>query len=343
MSPSFILWFCCRCQTSLNSINASDGCYECNHRRCELCYHESHVDTASPAYWASDTFDFSTKFEFEDIVNDANEADNCKAHDDKSTDKANDDDGCSFQEPDVAFDSLDLLAVTPFSYGASDILYLPVESDAKINIHTKTETDTKMEMEIDTRYVGKGLSENEEVEARKKTIKHKFKKSQEKFKLLESNPPKKQRTYSPYEKQLRDPDSFVFAWERCVLVLFLEFSPRWFGLNYTINVFQGLKNDTRTIMFMTTNELDEEFQEEIQRHVFNMLPDKFHHTTSFHFSAGIIQRLVDMSGSSEDDEDYCEPRDQPKNPFYYFKPTMGDSVGTLGDKNSASTLGKRHL
>jgi hypothetical protein len=93
---------------------------------------------------------------------------------------------------------------------------------------------------------------------------------------------------------------------------------------------------------MTYIPTSEFLRSHISDHVINNMLPSFQASftsDSFSFTTGKISRLASARGTGDTNLDQiCEPR----NPFYYTEPRMGDSVGIAlgqGDDRNASTLG----
>jgi len=106
----------------------------------------------------------------------------------------------------------------------------------------------------------------------------------------------------------------------------------WCGSGYTIGLRRGRNPGAMIISIMAEERVSEAQQLEIQKHVRDLLPTSFYDSTGFIFRQGTVKKLA------AELDDICEPR----NPYYYYEPGMGDSVGISigeGDDNSTSTLG----
>jgi len=122
------------------------------------------------------------------------------------------------------------------------------------------------------------------------------------------------------------------VWEHAVLPFLIEFAPVWCGPGYTIGLRRGRNLGAMVISIMAEEGISEARRLEIKQHVRDILPTSFHDSTGFIFGQGTIEKLA------AELDDICEPQ----NPYYYYEPAMGDSVGISlgeGDDNSTSTLG----
>ncbi|TVY47027.1 hypothetical protein LOCC1_G002691 [Lachnellula occidentalis] len=138
---------------------------------------------------------------------------------------------------------------------------------------------------------------------------------------------------------LRDPQDFLLVWHHTILPFLAEFVPRWCGPSYTIGIRRGIRPHSRLISIMTEDKWNDTREENIRGHVLDLLPPVFHETTGFNFETGSIERLASSTRTTESPLD---PICGTKNPYFYIRPTMGDSVGVAlgqGDDHSTSTLG----
>jgi hypothetical protein len=127
---------------------------------------------------------------------------------------------------------------------------------------------------------------------------------------------------------------FLMVWEHAVLPFLIEFAPVWCGSGYTIGLRRGRNPVAMVISIMAEEGISEPRRLEIKQHIRDILPTSFHDSTGFIFRQGTIEKLA------AELDDICEPQ----NPYYYYEPMMGDSVGISlgeGDDNSTSTLGPR--
>jgi len=122
------------------------------------------------------------------------------------------------------------------------------------------------------------------------------------------------------------------VWEHAILPFLVEFAPIWCDPGHTIGLRRGRRPGATVISIMAEKGISEARRLEIQQHIRDILPTSFHDSTSFIFREGTVKKLA------AELDDICEPQ----NPYYYYEPTMGDSVGISlgeGDDNSTSTLG----
>ena len=148
---------------------------------------------------------------------------------------------------------------------------------------------------------------------------------------------------SPTTTKLVESASFPLVWEHGVLPFLIEFMPKWSsgpGGGHVISVMRGKKPQTRRICIMTETAISRARRIVIAGHVRDLLPTPYRKTTTFAFSTGEVERLRVWArglGKAMPDE-VCEPR----NPFCYVSPCMGDSIGVTlagsGDEITA-TLG----
>lgn len=132
--------------------------------------------------------------------------------------------------------------------------------------------------------------------------------------------------------------SFPIVWEHGVLPFLIELMPKWCGAGHVITVTRGKKRDARRVCIMTTRPISKARKVVIAGHVRDLLPDYYKGLVSFVFSVGSVERLTWARGLSRDmPDEICNPR----NPFCYVSPQMGDSIGmTLPDGDDTSaTLG----
>ncbi|KAJ9145369.1 DNA polymerase epsilon subunit 1 [Pleurostoma richardsiae] len=131
--------------------------------------------------------------------------------------------------------------------------------------------------------------------------------------------------------------SFSLVWEHGVLPFLIEFIPRWCGPSHVISVTRGQTPESRRICIMTRKKMSRARKLIIAAHVRDLLPASYRQSACFSFSIGEVDRLVWARGlSREIPDDICQPR----NPFYYTSPVMGDSIGTAASNGeSTSTLG----
>ena len=141
--------------------------------------------------------------------------------------------------------------------------------------------------------------------------------------------------------------SFPLIWEHGVLPFLVEFIPKWCGPGHVISVTRGggggsgggskATHAARRICIMTRTRVSRARKVAIAAHVRDLLPTNHRQTVCFAFATGEVDRLVWARGlSREMPDDICQPR----NPFYYASPCMGDSIGTsVSNGESTSTLG----
>jgi hypothetical protein len=131
---------------------------------------------------------------------------------------------------------------------------------------------------------------------------------------------------------------FPVIWEHGVLPFLIELMPKWCGPGHVISVMRGRKRDSRRVCFVTAKPISKARKVLIASHVRELLPDNHKANVSFVFSVGDVERLTWARGLSKDmPDEVCNPR----NPFCYISPQMGDSIGiTLPDGDDVSaTLG----
>ncbi|RYP07929.1 hypothetical protein DL764_002200 [Monosporascus ibericus] len=118
-----------------------------------------------------------------------------------------------------------------------------------------------------------------------------------------------------------------------------EFIPKWCGPGHVISVTRGRKPNTRRICIMTRRAVSTARRITIAGHVRDLLPSMYHNTVSFVFPTGEVDRLMVWARGLGRDmpDEVCQPR----NPFCYLSPCMGDSIGvTLEDGDEiTATLG----
>ncbi|EON98450.1 putative zinc finger protein 585a protein [Phaeoacremonium minimum UCRPA7] len=150
------------------------------------------------------------------------------------------------------------------------------------------------------------------------------------------SPPGLVRSRTP---KLVEQASFPLIWEHGVLPFLIEFVPKWCGPGHVISVTRGKTTNARRICIMTRKKVSRARKIAIAAHVRDLLPTNHRQTVCFTFATGEVDRLVWARGlSREMPDDLCQPR----NPFYYVSPCMGDSIGTVVSEEegeSTSTLG----
>ncbi|RYP44906.1 hypothetical protein DL768_008682 [Monosporascus sp. mg162] len=118
-----------------------------------------------------------------------------------------------------------------------------------------------------------------------------------------------------------------------------EFIPKWCGPGHVISVTRGRKPNTRRICIMTRRAVSTARRITIAGHVRDLLPIMYHDAISFVFPTGEVDRLMVWARGLGRDmpDEVCQPR----NPFCYLSPCMGDSIGvTLEDGDEiTATLG----
>lgn len=115
--------------------------------------------------------------------------------------------------------------------------------------------------------------------------------------------------------------------------------PEWCGPSYTIGIRRAESPNLRIVNVAIEEDWSDALKETIRYHVLDLLPAIFHKTTGFRFETCSLERLASSTATTHSQLDtVCHA----KNFFYYYKPTMGDSVGVAlgqGDDHSTSTLG----
>ncbi|KAK1993412.1 hypothetical protein LX36DRAFT_729959 [Colletotrichum falcatum] len=133
--------------------------------------------------------------------------------------------------------------------------------------------------------------------------------------------------------------SFPVVWEHGVLPFLVEFIPKWCGPHHVISVSRGKAPGTRRVCIMTRTEPSRTRRVIIAAHVRDLLPENHRAAVTFAFVAGAVGRAVWARGlSGEMPDEVCAAR----NPYYFEKPCMGDSIGVAGTADfaeSTSTLG----
>lgn len=131
---------------------------------------------------------------------------------------------------------------------------------------------------------------------------------------------------------------FPIVWEHGVLPFLIELLPKWCGPGHVISVTRGKKRDARRICIMTARSISKARKIMIAGHVRDLLPDSYRSNVSFVFSVGEVERLTWARGlGKEMPDEVCNPR----NPFCYVSPQMGDSIGMTfpGGDDTSATLG----
>lgn len=139
---------------------------------------------------------------------------------------------------------------------------------------------------------------------------------------------------TPYQiSKLVESARFPLVWEHGVLPFLIEFMPKWCGPGHVISVVRGSGKkqqqqpnaNARRICIMTETPVSRARRLVIAGHVRELLGPSYRGAASFVFSTGAVDRLrVCARGLGRDQPDeVCEPR----NPFYYHSPRMGDSIG----------------
>jgi hypothetical protein len=162
-----------------------------------------------------------------------------------------------------------------------------------------------------------------------------------------SNNDKQPRSKEDYISALTDPNDFTLVWEHLILPSLVYKMQSVFvrqncGEGFSISVLRSRNPSKRKICIMTYIPTSEFLRSHISDHVINNMLPSFQASftsDSFSFTTGKISRLASARGTGDTNLDQiCEPR----NPFYYTEPRMGDSVGIAlgqGDDRNASTLG----
>jgi hypothetical protein len=163
-----------------------------------------------------------------------------------------------------------------------------------------------------------------------------------------SNNDKQPPSKEDYISALTDPNDFTLVWEHLILPSLVDKMQSVYvrqncGEGFSISVLRSRNPSKRKICIMTHVPASDFLRSHISDHVINniMLPSFQASFTSdsFYFVAGKVTRSASARGTGDTDLDQiCEPR----NPFYYTEPRMGDSIGIAlgqGDDRNASTLG----
>jgi len=139
--------------------------------------------------------------------------------------------------------------------------------------------------------------------------------------------------------RLLESASFPLVWEHGVLPFLAEFVPKWCGPGHVISVTRGRETNGRRICILTRTKVSRARRLFIAFHVRDLLPMTYRQGATFWFSTGEVERLGWARGLSQDmPDEICNPR----NPFCYSSPCMGDSIGTTVDDpkgESTATLG----
>jgi hypothetical protein len=140
------------------------------------------------------------------------------------------------------------------------------------------------------------------------------------------------------ESKLEDPKDFLLVWQQAILPFLAAFVPEWCGPNYTIGLRRAKSPILRVINIATGEAWSDTQKETIRYHVLDLLPTVFHETTGFKFEMSSLERLASIGAAESISDTVCFE----KNFYYYWRPTMGYSVGVAlgqGDDHSTSTLG----
>ncbi|KAH8590572.1 hypothetical protein B0O99DRAFT_634167 [Bisporella sp. PMI_857] len=145
---------------------------------------------------------------------------------------------------------------------------------------------------------------------------------------------------------LSDPSDLPLVWHRMIVpplaekLQSTEFTDCC-GSGFTISMLHGGNINRRKIHVMTWRPMSTSLQQKISEYTLTLFPRDFPcgiSSTSFMFTTGIVTRLASVRGTSNKDLDQiCEPR----NPFLYDEPRMGDSIGLAlgyGDDECTATL-----
>ncbi|KAI1386008.1 uncharacterized protein F4822DRAFT_438396 [Hypoxylon trugodes] len=128
--------------------------------------------------------------------------------------------------------------------------------------------------------------------------------------------------------------SFPVIWEHGVLPFLVEFIPKWCGPGHMISVARWRKPNSRRICIMTKQPVSRARRLLIAEHVRDLLPETYRNLVVFAFSTGKVERLVWARGlGKEMPDEICQPR----NPFCYVNPCMGDSIGTTSEDGDEAT------
>lgn len=120
--------------------------------------------------------------------------------------------------------------------------------------------------------------------------------------------------------------SFPLVYEHMILPFLAEFLPKWTSPKHVVSVVRGKTRESRRICILTETEISRARKMIIARHVKDLLPENHRPNVSFVFSMGEVVRIMTTwaRGLSRDQiDDICQTR----NPFYYYTPCMGDSIG----------------
>jgi hypothetical protein len=143
---------------------------------------------------------------------------------------------------------------------------------------------------------------------------------------------------SPLEQNVDDfirPSEFSFAWEWIILPFLIEILPDSLGRGYAINVMLHTEKECSTQIICFTSKVKPTRTRRmiIARHVLDIIPARFYKTTSFRFYRGMVE-FLQTGTNKKNQDDVCDPR----NPYFYLLPMMGDSIGP-SEEEAAATLG----
>jgi hypothetical protein len=142
-----------------------------------------------------------------------------------------------------------------------------------------------------------------------------------------------------FDSSLNSLSDFILIWEHAILPFLTFLISEVCGPGFAVGLRRGRTPESRTISVMTEATLSESQRSMIEQQVRKIVPRALQETTGFEFRTGILRRLARVrSRKTSILDDICEP----KNPYYYHQPIMGDSIGVArgqGDDNSTATLG----
>lgn len=145
--------------------------------------------------------------------------------------------------------------------------------------------------------------------------------------------------------RLVDAASFPLVFEHCILPFLSEFLPKWTGPHHVVSVTRGRSPGSRRICVTARRNLSRARKVTLARHVQDLLPEGMRRHVSFVFTRGRVERVTAAAAAwargldAAHMDDICEPR----NPYFFRQPRMGDSIGVRGNGTSVgpgtATLG----
>jgi len=297
-----IFWFCCNCGDGPFGTETHDQCIGCQHIQCLYC------ECVKPKL----AYIESRQAEVKSLV-----------RRDKTVENA-----ASRSAP---------------SQGGRSSTLVPLVSDLEgLSLSTKPRTIAPALLRMG---VSSELSECTKerlahLDRLKASYKSKLDEAVNEYSIRNSNLSPHEKEVSALEQYLQDlarPTEFAFVWELSTLPFLVEVLPEWLGRGFAINVLRNsINSSSRTICFTSQVKPSRIRRLIIARHILDIIPVNFHNTISFQFCHGTVQRIGSQKRGKdiENPDAVCDA----KNPYFYFDPMMGDSIGPSSGSCTA-TLG----